>query len=532
MATFSSGVNKWISKKTHGDVERDTNGVPLMTPSTVKHLCLEANGYECEDINDTLYLHHKGFSAIGGLEAYVHLKCLYLESNGITAITGIQHLHELRCLFLQQNLLKSLSYESFQGLDALVTLDISQNLLTSLSGISALSSLQTLNASKNNLASKEALEDLANCHSLVSVDIRANQFNQASDLEPLDLLSNMTALYFHGNPAVKDIRHYRKVFVVRFSRLTYLDERPVDPQERLFAEAWVAGGTDAESAARDQWKQKQADETRAQLASWNEFREKSRLNPAPTQKFVTYRTISNEDEERREEQRRIIAKAEAEAEKLAVLGNGIQMMGLEFAKETARLHGSDFDSNRLDNGREENIVEHQLSVPVEQPVELSEENGPQLLNVAMSTVPPIPPSNSISNIDPTSLQAMVRGAKFDFAKAAEKLNLEHGIRATAEECRLQFASTIKKVKSESSVQVPVISEFGVPMPKITMTTPILPSMHEPELSETEETKISNPLSGELDDARDDKPLSRKEILAAISGTSNHPLSVELDSSVL
>ena len=51
-------------------------------------------------------------------------------------------------------------------------------------------------------------------------------------------------------------------------KLGYLD-RPIDEQERLFAEAFVSGGSEAETAARADWKAKQAEK---RVAEMNEFK--------------------------------------------------------------------------------------------------------------------------------------------------------------------------------------------------------------------------------------------------------------------
>jgi hypothetical protein len=57
-----------------------------MTPAVVKAAALEHDGYETPELNETLYLHFKGFRSISSLSPYVHLKSLWLESNGITEV--------------------------------------------------------------------------------------------------------------------------------------------------------------------------------------------------------------------------------------------------------------------------------------------------------------------------------------------------------------------------------------------------------------------------------------------------------------
>lgn len=64
--------------------------------------CLRHDGYESPELNETLYLHFRGFLRIQNLEPYTELRALFLESNSLQRIEGLSHLTSLRALFLQQ----------------------------------------------------------------------------------------------------------------------------------------------------------------------------------------------------------------------------------------------------------------------------------------------------------------------------------------------------------------------------------------------------------------------------------------------
>uniref|UniRef100_A0A3Q4M7E9 Dynein axonemal assembly factor 1 n=1 Tax=Neolamprologus brichardi TaxID=32507 RepID=A0A3Q4M7E9_NEOBR len=168
---------------------------PRMTKKFLRDHCKQNKLYITPCLNDTLYLHFKGFSTIENLEEYTGLKCLWLESNGLQRIENLDAQTDLRCLFLHQNIICKL--ENLEPLKKLCTLN-----------------LETV-----------------------------------GDIEHLKL----RVLNLMGNEVVKKIPNYRKNMIVRLKQLTFLDDRPVFPKDRACAESWAVGGMEGERQEREQW---------------------------------------------------------------------------------------------------------------------------------------------------------------------------------------------------------------------------------------------------------------------------------------
>jgi len=101
---------------------------------------------------------------------------------------------------------------------------------------------------------------------LSSLDISENKIDCEDSEDFIKILENCKALkvlYLMGNPIVKKIKMYRKTLIARLPILTFLDDRPVFPEDRIYAEAYHTGGVEAERAARKQWKEDEAAKQRA-----------------------------------------------------------------------------------------------------------------------------------------------------------------------------------------------------------------------------------------------------------------------------
>uniref|UniRef100_A0A3P9M9F2 Uncharacterized protein n=1 Tax=Oryzias latipes TaxID=8090 RepID=A0A3P9M9F2_ORYLA len=177
---------------------------PRMTPAFLRDLCKQNKLYTTPHLNDTLYLHFKGFSRIENLEEYTGLKSLWLHNNALERIENLDAQTDLRCLFLNDN--QILKLENLQPLTKLCTLNVSNNYIS-------------------------VLENLA--------------------------MPELRVLYLMGNEVVRKIPNYRRSLIARLKQLTFLDVRPVFPRDRACAEAWAAGGPEAERRVMEQWETKE-----------------------------------------------------------------------------------------------------------------------------------------------------------------------------------------------------------------------------------------------------------------------------------
>jgi dynein assembly factor 1 len=246
-----------------------------MTAQWLKAHCKDNGGYGTPSLNDKLYLHFQGFDRIANLEPYTGLKSLFLEGNGLENLEGLETCTELRCLFAQQNMITSIP-ESLPV--SLSTLNVSSNNVSSLRNLARLAELQTLQASNCKLKTLESIDELRRCASLSTIDLEHNEID--GDPERLvDLFKSapsVACLYLRGNPIVSRLRQYRKRMIAALPGLAYLDDRPVFPLERACAEAWLAGGLDAEKEARKRFKDEECAKQRRDHEYLTNLRESAR----------------------------------------------------------------------------------------------------------------------------------------------------------------------------------------------------------------------------------------------------------------
>mmetsp|Transcript_9339 Transcript_9339/g.13018 ORF Transcript_9339/g.13018 Transcript_9339/m.13018 type:complete len:331 (+) Transcript_9339:126-1118(+) len=232
-----------------------------MTPEALKAIIKKHNGYSSAlELNDKMYAHFMGFDKIENLEPYTGLKCLYMEKNAIETIENLDHLRELTSLYLQENLIRKV--ENLSELRNLYTINLSHNYISAIEGLENLDKLNTLIIHHNDIKETKSLQGLLDCPSIGVLDLSENKLAHEDALDVLEKLPNLKVLYLKGNPFVKKMRNYRKRVTVRFPKLTYLDDRPIFPNDRKIAEAWAKGGKEGERKERDRIRKAEHDEAK------------------------------------------------------------------------------------------------------------------------------------------------------------------------------------------------------------------------------------------------------------------------------
>lgn len=220
-----------------------------MTKPFLRKLCKDAGLYTTPSINDKLYLHYKGFSAIENLDEYTGLKVIWLEGNGLGKISGLENQTLLRTLYLHENLI-----EKIENIDHLIDLDninLSKNYIKMIENMSTLKKLTSLNIAHNVISTLEGVRQVLELPALQTLDLQHNKIEDPAIVDIVAQIPDLRVLYLMGNPCVKQIRNYRKTIVAKCKTLKYLDDRPVFEEERRRVDAWWkvidAGGSNDEA---------------------------------------------------------------------------------------------------------------------------------------------------------------------------------------------------------------------------------------------------------------------------------------------
>jgi len=299
----------FTKKEKKPEPEVDESGKPIITLKYLKANCEYNKGYNTPHLNDVLYLNQKGFRTIENLDEYYNCKVLYLDGNGLRAIQGISHMHGMRCLFLHDNLITKM--EGLSQFPLLDTLNLANNLIEKVEGIENCTKLTKLDLSGNKLENYESLSNLRYNTSLNILLLKDNHLpydERILDLFRLHL--HIRYLEMKGNEFIRNCPNYRKVTIARVPTLGYLDDRPVDSNDRLLAQAFVQGGVEEERKVREEIQREKSEREKKEV---NRVREQRKTALARWQQ-------SNMEEEirRQTEFRKEIEAAEAELEKLRI----------------------------------------------------------------------------------------------------------------------------------------------------------------------------------------------------------------------
>lgn len=262
-----------VSTNTPHEERKENHLRPRITNEFLRDHCKQHKLYASPRLNDTLYLHFKGFGAIENLEEFTGLKCLWLENNRLRRIENLDSLTGLRCLFLQQNLIHTL--DNLASLQCLHVLNVSNNYIRTIEHISCLPELSTFQIAHNKLTTVEDIQHLSQCLAISVLDLSYNQLGDPEVLGVLQAMPRLKVLNLTGNEVVKKIPNYRKAVIVRLKNLTFLDQRPVFPEDRACAEAWAAGGPEGERKERQEWQTRERRTVQGSLAAMEMIRKKA-----------------------------------------------------------------------------------------------------------------------------------------------------------------------------------------------------------------------------------------------------------------
>jgi len=133
----------------------------------------------------------------------------------------------------------------------------------------------------NRCKTADDVRGLLDCPTLRVVDLAHNKIEDPEAMEVFKAMPGLRVLNLMGNPVIRKTTQYRKTMINEIKQLSYLDDRPVFPKERVCAEAFMKGGREAEREARTKFmedeRERQARGIRHLMELQAQGREQARL---------------------------------------------------------------------------------------------------------------------------------------------------------------------------------------------------------------------------------------------------------------
>lgn len=165
-----------------------------------------------------------------------NLKIIYLNSNRLTNYINLEQFSEITELYLQSNKLKSLPNIELKFLKKL---DVSNNYLKSLAGISNMKNLNYLLLENNNIYSL-LLNEILLLTQLKEFNISGNRIDSLKECINLKQISNLQNLDLSGN-GVSNFSDFRIFLIYNISNLKVLNRFAVEKNETLQAKEFFDG---------------------------------------------------------------------------------------------------------------------------------------------------------------------------------------------------------------------------------------------------------------------------------------------------
>lgn len=201
----------------------------------VDHIAPMAN---CTSVS-VIYLQNNQLQTIHNMTNFPNLTYLYLQNNHITKIENLNCLKHLKKLYLGSNEISVL--EGLNELDNLIELHMESQRLAEGETIyfdprtvkNLGKSLKVLNINQNNITSLHGLSGLTKLEELTASDNKLDDFDEI--LDSIGSLPKLQKLALRGNPIASD-RKYRETIIISSASLRILDDKNVSSETRTFIE--------------------------------------------------------------------------------------------------------------------------------------------------------------------------------------------------------------------------------------------------------------------------------------------------------